>query len=172
VDYNLYQTMALKTAIYPNQGKNLAYTALGLTEEIGEAYDKVLHQDSDGLLKELGDILWYISVCASEIKVSLKDVGEQRNLIITKPVPELFSDLYSQASVISGRAKKVLRDNQGEVPDDKKEVIKKSLGQCLVLINLISQTHGSSLEEVAKMNLEKLQKRQNSGHLKGDGDNR
>lgn len=85
---NNYQFHARKTAIYPERDKlvGLLYTSLGLAGETGEFCDKVkkVLRDSDGivteerkeaLVKELGDALWYLSQCASELGVPLEDVA-------------------------------------------------------------------------------------------------
>jgi len=72
--FNQYETAAQKFAIYPEAGEGsklaLAYTALGLVGEAGEFSEKVKKfvrgQDLDKplALKELGDVLWYITACA------------------------------------------------------------------------------------------------------------
>ena len=41
ITLNAYQTAALQTAVYPNQGANFAYPALGLVGEAGECADKL-----------------------------------------------------------------------------------------------------------------------------------
>jgi NTP pyrophosphatase (non-canonical NTP hydrolase) len=82
---NEYQDRALETAIYPNQGSNFAYPALGLAGEAGEVADKLkkVIRDNGGILTdsvrdavagELGDVLWYVSVLASEIDYSLDEI--------------------------------------------------------------------------------------------------
>jgi NTP pyrophosphatase (non-canonical NTP hydrolase) len=82
---NEYQDKALETAIYPNQGSNFAYPALGLAGEAGEVADKLkkVIRDNGGILTdavrdavagELGDVLWYVSVLASEIDYSLDEI--------------------------------------------------------------------------------------------------
>ena len=82
-----YQKLIEKTAIYPNRGSNLSYPALGLTGEAGEVADKVkkLIRDHDGILtptlklemvKELGDVLWYLTALALELNVNLEDVAK------------------------------------------------------------------------------------------------
>jgi NTP pyrophosphatase (non-canonical NTP hydrolase) len=82
---NEYQDRALETAIYPNRGTNFTYPALGLAGEAGEVADKLkkVIRDNDGILtdavrdavaSELGDVLWYVSVLASEINYSLDEI--------------------------------------------------------------------------------------------------
>lgn len=86
MDFNTYQKTIRKTAIYPHQGDNLAYPALGLTGEAGEVADKVkkLIRDAGGklsdprreeMIKELGDVLWYLAALASELGVNLDEVA-------------------------------------------------------------------------------------------------
>ena len=81
-----YQKLSRKTAIYPNQGNNLVYTALGLVGESGEVAEKVkkILRDDGGIVnqekkeeikKELGDILWYLSQTASELNLSLDEIA-------------------------------------------------------------------------------------------------
>ena len=90
MDLNRYQTAALQTAVYPNQGANFAYPALGLSGEAGEVADKLkkVIRDNDGVLtdtvkdavaKELGDVLWYVSVLAYELDYDLATIA-QNNL--------------------------------------------------------------------------------------------
>lgn len=86
MDLNQYQNHALDTAVYPNRGANFAYPALGLAGEAGEVADKLkkVIRDNDGVLtdtvrdavaKELGDVLWYVAVLASELDYSLAEVA-------------------------------------------------------------------------------------------------
>ena len=82
--FNEYQGLALKTAIYPNIGSNIIYPTLGLAGEAGEVSElvKKMIRDENGrmsperkekLKKELGDVLWYISIIAYEAGLSLDD---------------------------------------------------------------------------------------------------
>ena len=52
------------------------------------------------------------------------------------------------------------------------ENIKKELGDILWFIAAIAKDYGFTLEDVAEVNLAKLQKRQSRGTLTGSGDNR
>lgn len=81
-----YQKLFHKTAIYPNRGDNLAYAVLGLNGEAGEVAEKLKKEMRDGhqtdvedsamaMLKELGDVLWYVTACAYENGFTLEDVA-------------------------------------------------------------------------------------------------
>ena len=93
MNLNTYQKNAKETAIYPGQG-----TALGLTYctlkvngeagEIAEHVGKAIRDDGygthtqeltltryDHLVKELGDVLWYIAIIADELGISLEHIA-------------------------------------------------------------------------------------------------
>lgn len=89
-----YQKQAISTDVYGGQGEvtSIAFInkVLGLVGESGEVADKVkkLHRNNGGamseeerqeLLKELGDVLWYLSAIANYLGTSLDDVAT-RNL--------------------------------------------------------------------------------------------
>lgn len=82
-----YQAEASQTALYPNRMKNLEYPTLGLAGEAGEVANivKKIQRDFGGeitpetrakLKDELGDVLWYISACADELGLTLKEIAE------------------------------------------------------------------------------------------------
>jgi NTP pyrophosphatase (non-canonical NTP hydrolase) len=86
-----YQEASRATAIYPNQGDNWTYPALGLAGEVGEICNKLkkVMRDDGGVLSdsvratladELGDVLWYVAQLATELKLDLNDVAAQ-NLV-------------------------------------------------------------------------------------------
>lgn len=85
--FSEYQILARKTALYPNQGENYVYPTLGLSGESGEVADKIkkIIRDDDGivtkekqeeLVKELGDVLWYVSNLCSELGINLDMVAD------------------------------------------------------------------------------------------------
>lgn len=89
-----YQANAWKTAIYPDKGKctfsSLAYCMMGLAGETGEIAEKLkkVYRDKNGefdldtqalLMKELGDVLWYLNAMATEIGGSLEMVALLNN---------------------------------------------------------------------------------------------
>jgi len=81
---DFYEARAGQTAIFPKQ-KALEYLALGLTSEAGEVAGKVKKLIRDGkgdkesIAYEVGDVLWYCAVLASELGVSLNTIM-QKNL--------------------------------------------------------------------------------------------
>ena len=87
MDFKEYQEESRKTALYPEVGSNFVYPTLGLAGEAGEVSEKIkkVIRDKGGIVddvtaqeiqKELGDVLWYVSQIASELKLSLDDVAQ------------------------------------------------------------------------------------------------
>jgi NTP pyrophosphatase (non-canonical NTP hydrolase) len=80
MNLNEYQNLARETAIYP-AAASVIYPILGLNGEAGECAEKVKKQIRDGvdnteeLILELGDVLWYLANAASDLGVSLDDVA-------------------------------------------------------------------------------------------------
>lgn len=81
-----YQLQARQTAVYPNLGNNYIYPVLGLCGESGEVAEKIkkVIRDSDGVIsmekkaeivKELGDVLWYLANICEELGVELDSVA-------------------------------------------------------------------------------------------------
>jgi NTP pyrophosphatase (non-canonical NTP hydrolase) len=85
-DFNAYQKQAKETADYPIVGTRFIYPTLGLVGEAGEVAEKIKKimrdrygyisaEDHDALVKELGDVLWYLSQLATELDIQLADVA-------------------------------------------------------------------------------------------------
>ncbi len=86
--FDEYQNKAMTTAINTNRTfEALMYRTLGLTGEAGEVAEKVKKiirdkdckldsQDKDELVKELGDVLWYVQALANYLEVPLSRVAE------------------------------------------------------------------------------------------------
>ena len=88
MDFKTYQKKARLTAQYPNLGSNNIYPTLGLVGEAGEVAEKVKkvirdkkgifdEESKNGIKKELGDVLWYLSNLCTEFNLSLEDVALQ-----------------------------------------------------------------------------------------------
>lgn len=80
--------------------------------------------------------------------------------------------LVGEAGEIANVVKKVDRDDGGVLSDEKRDLLKKELGDVLWYISALSDELGFSIEDVAKANIEKLHGRLERGVLRGSGDNR
>ncbi|MFA5318186.1 MAG: nucleoside triphosphate pyrophosphohydrolase family protein [Patescibacteria group bacterium] len=80
--------------------------------------------------------------------------------------------LVGESGEVAEKMKKILRDDSGKVSEEKREEIKKELGDVMWYIAQIATELGVELEEVAAKNLEKLLSRMERGKLGGSGDNR
>lgn len=80
--------------------------------------------------------------------------------------------LCGEAGEIAEKVKKIIRDNNGVITLDRKEALKKELGDVLWYMAALARELGLQLEDVAEANLFKLAKRQENNTLKGNGDDR
>ena len=76
--------------------------------------------------------------------------------------------LIGESGEIAEKIKKLLRDNSKV---EAKDIIKE-LGDVALYLTALANYFGSSLEEVLKLNMIKLNDRQERGVLSGSGDNR
>lgn len=88
MNFDQYQKLSRKTALYPKRGRNFVYPTLGLVGESGEVAEKIkkVLRDKKGIVdkktkreiaKELGDVLWYLAQIATELGLSLEVVAVQ-----------------------------------------------------------------------------------------------
>lgn len=91
--FNEYQHDAAKTAVYPEEVA-LLYLGLKLSGEAGEVGELIAkaYRDDEGfitaarkekLLKELGDVLWYVSELARRLGYMLSEVAEANRIKLT-----------------------------------------------------------------------------------------
>ncbi len=80
--------------------------------------------------------------------------------------------LVGEAGEIADKLKKVIRDDGNVLTEEKTQELKKELGDVLWYLATLSYELGFTLDEVAKLNLEKLASRKERGALGGSGDNR
>ena len=102
IDFNKYQKDSSATSgafqdLYSDQAR-LAIAGLGLAGEAGEVVDylkKVVghgHKlDKDKLVKELGDVLWYVAEICSAINADMSDVAQQNMDKLKARYPDGFS---------------------------------------------------------------------------------
>lgn len=84
--FDEYATKAKSTAVYPKLS-GLNYLALGVAGEAGEVADqvkKMIRDDASTLTgprqaklrAELGDVLWYVAMMATELGIPLSDIAQ------------------------------------------------------------------------------------------------
>ena len=80
--------------------------------------------------------------------------------------------ITGEGGEIAEKVKKMIRDDNAQISDEKKQEIAKEIGDVLWYLAVLAHTLGVSFDELAHMNLEKLASRQSRGALSGSGDNR
>ena len=85
-----YQKLAIKTAQFQTGSlRALSYTTLGLTGEAGEVaerikkilreedrdLDSIIAEKRPEIIKEMGDVLWYLTPLSREIGTTLEEVA-------------------------------------------------------------------------------------------------
>ncbi len=80
--------------------------------------------------------------------------------------------LVGEAGEVAEKVKKVFRDNNGEMDEERRTVIAKELGDVLWYLAQIATELDLSLDTIASENIKKLLSRKKRGTLHGDGDNR
>jgi NTP pyrophosphatase (non-canonical NTP hydrolase) len=88
MDFGEYQKESKKTDLKVIiNNSSLAYLTLGLSDEAGEVAGKIkkLYRDKNGVLseeykkeivKELGDVLWYLTQISTNLGVTLEEVAQ------------------------------------------------------------------------------------------------
>lgn len=169
-----YQDAARSTAVYPNKLEFL-YPALGLAGEAGELCDKIARDaSSDEILKELGDVLWYVANVALDCGLLLHLVAEDDDWHKIDPIfaINMPAELAKHVGVVCEMAKKTARDDGGTVTEERREKVRDGLHGVLRTLAGMVIPWGFSLKDAAEANIAKLKSRQSRGVLKGSGDNR
>lgn len=99
MDMNGYQSGAMRTAAdLDGSDKTLAILALGVAGEAGEVADYIKKvvghghkMDKDKLVKELGDVLWYVAVLSHVVGVELDTVAATNIAKLKARYPDGFS---------------------------------------------------------------------------------
>ncbi len=164
-----YLEGALSTATYPQHtilGHN--YVSLGLSGEAGEVCDKVkklirdknwdgMHidaiakEDRHSIILELGDVLWYCYIWHYE------RFGDNNPMNNDEPLPKSiygYKDLCISASLLANAASN------------------EDIKRCIGMISHIAFLLDSDIQEVARLNLEKLDSRKSRNKISGSGDDR
>lgn len=81
--------------------------------------------------------------------------------------------LVNEAGEVAGKVKKDIRGDYDTITQEEvNQMVADELGDVLWYLSCLARQIGYTLEEIAQMNLDKLQSRKNRDVLKGNGDNR
>ena len=125
-----------------------------------------------GLCIDCGDCALY--GCGKN-KLTLNEYQEIARTTATYRIDDVIIypalGLASEAGEVAGKVKKVLRDSNGDFTMHKK-AIAKELGDVLWYVATLAEDIGYTLEEVAQMNVDKLQSMKDRNKIHGSGDER
>jgi NTP pyrophosphatase (non-canonical NTP hydrolase) len=157
-----YQKLAYKTAIYDQK---VVHPVLGLCGESAEAIAKIGTSTTEEIIKELGDVCWYVAAIASDLG---KDMPNGQPLpTVTGSGESLTRRFVSHVGQVAELTKKQIRDGV-----DNSDKIVAELRHVMTFIVKFAAQQGFSLEGVLMMNLSKLNSRKERGVLQGSGANR
>lgn len=155
-----YEIIIDKTSVFPRKvdDAGLYYIVVGLHDELYEVREKIYANDAEeSILKEIGDVLWYMCALCNELKLSFSKVISERK--------ELESGKYDVEKLF-GIVKKHYRDNKAI---DKEIVYNILIHLADSLLDHLSQ---EQVLEILEQNYNKLILRRRTNTLHGDGDNR
>jgi len=77
-----------------------------------------------------------------------------------------------ESGEIAEKVKKIIRDQDGSVPDETKKELTKEIGDVLWYLAVLAKHLGVNFDEVGATNIAKLRSRQARDVIHGSGDNR
>lgn len=89
-----------------------------------------------------------------------------------KALEYLSLGLVSEAGEVAGKVKKIIRDHNSELTDEQSEMLQAEIGDVLWYIAELCSTLKVNMASVARKNIDKLHRRQESDTIHGSGDNR
>lgn len=97
----------------------------------------------------------------------------------TAQYPQLGNNVYyptlglaGEAGEVAEKIKKLMRDDNGTLTDERRQALKKELGDVLWYVAALCSELGLDMNAVAELNVAKLRDRHERGAIQGDGDNR
>ena len=181
------------TAIYPREDRAVArrYVRFGLLGEAGELLNKLKKVDRGDytlefigpeLVKECGDMLWYLGMFTIEYSevfypsnrlgvVAIeyeKDKPLADTMIAADWLCMYAGNLHESGLLIDSS----VPNNVHQVIEDEWENIVNGIKYAVRCIDWIARNFGSDIWTVADDNIRKLLSRKDRGALKGSGDNR
>lgn len=136
------------------------YAALGISGECGELIEACDQGDRDGVIGELGDVLWYTARICGQCGLSMQELAMERFLFGPTSEPEQLLTLVRHALAAVEITKKWIRD--GELPETRVK-LGITLGAVVVGVAAMATTMGTSLAGVIDANVDKIMYRREHG---------
>ena len=178
MDIEHYQKFVNKTAFFPksSQGRNLSYLVMGIVEEVGEIFEFIVKKETlneyilEQIIKESGDLLWYITAICNEINFSLERLMQYTKVKKNKHISN--NSLLIYLGNLSGAVKKMIRDDYEKITDKKSDLIINNLCYILMFVLQLCDENNVKFKVVLEINAKKIKDRQKRGTLKGSGNDR
>jgi NTP pyrophosphatase (non-canonical NTP hydrolase) len=109
IDFQQYQSLAMRTAKNLDWDENLIHSALGLSGEAGEFADAVKKHliygqpfDKLNAIEEVGDLLWYVALACKALGVDIEHVAFENVKKLQRRYPDRYSDSLAAARLDKG----------------------------------------------------------------------
>lgn len=102
----------------------------------------------------------------------------QNGALETAIYPENYKIIYpalglaGEAGEAADKVKKIIRDDSGEISEEKRHSLAMEIGDVLWYCATLAHDLGYNLDTIGQLNYAKLKSRQERGKIKGSGDNR
>lgn len=159
---NEYQNWTRLTAQYD---KLSYYQVFGLIGEAGEFVQALYHGPQERVIKEAGDVLWYISRGADDIGIKLQDCFDCP--VQTEMFGGAIDMFLGEVCVLAELAKRVIRE--GTFDKGKWWHQYNRIAHCY---EMLTRSRSLDIHEIIGTNVFKLEDRIDRGVLKGSGDDR
>lgn len=85
---------------------------------------------------------------------------------------DLGLGVAGESGELAEKLKKAIRDDGADISDERREALKREIGDVLWYLSQLSRALGIKFSEVAEANIQKLADRYERSALQGEGDNR
>lgn len=140
---------------------SLSYSLFGLIGEIGELIEASSGLDVDDIRKEIGDVLWYCNSLCVLCGISMDDSVVFKNSEVRDSIKHLT--VFMEVASFSEKLKKKIFHKNLPIHELSFELSLLLRTSVIPFIYDISKELGSSLEQDAILNIEKLYKRYSNG---------
>ena len=169
-----YESQLDKLDKYPKYSRPWCYV-LGLVGESAEFMEKYLDtkNNREALIKELGDIIWYLTRFTNHLKLDSQKLLREARLKQFRSLPQNDTiTIFVNTGKIAETIKKAIRDKNSILDESDLTNIKFKLINIYSSIDRICDSLEITYEEAAQKNLEKLLDRLARNKIGGSGDTR